>query len=119
MKNIDKIVIGSREYDIVWDQEDIASFAEDIGLDEDECIRGIVNHTKRKICLSPDRIQCPEEAVSTLIHEAMHTLEPFIGREIEHEVIDALANNMTSMLIQSKIIDLDEITISGVDISKL
>jgi len=117
MRDIRTIRVGARVYTLVWDGELAEELGEASSPEATGSCYGVVAHVDRKIILAPDYNKTPDGAFETLLHECIHIIEPFLGQTIDHDTLDAVANLLASLLIQSKIVDPRELSLAGVPLA--
>lgn len=118
-RRIDAICVGARHFRITWAREELDAYAETLLDDPDSQAYAYCVKVDRVIAIDPDMHTTPEGTLETVLHEAAHVCEGFLGHEIPHKVIDAWANITTAMLVQSGFVDPAELVIAGRELGKL
>lgn len=120
LKKIDALQVMARRYEITWDRDVLARFMsiyDQTGQPSHPyaaCVKA-----ERTICMNPDMIMTPDEALECLFHEGGEALLDFLGVTMKHDTFRAFIALLTNMAIQSGILVPGEFVIAGVKISDL
>ena len=109
--DITHIKKDARVYKIVWDQGRVEELSKELGYEGEP--HAICHHIERVIYLAPKPHRSIVAVIETLTHEVLHICEPFVGRHMQHDYLDALALNLVGCLVNCGLINPSGITIAG------
>jgi hypothetical protein len=115
MKRIDALRLGADDYPIRWDADSVEAVRACIDEDDDgTTASGSIDFAKREICLDPDCLVSPMNALHILFHEAGHMIDIALGLDLSEAQVDAMAFAWRSLMVQSGLISPEELTVAGV-----
>ena len=117
MKKINKIRLGGRVIPIVWSAKKIADVDRELEFDEG-ITRGAYRPGEQEIVLNPE-YHCvnSQEEFKIVLHEVMHAVDDYMGRDWDEGFVRCFANVFGDMLVASGFINPKELIIAGVPLN--
>jgi hypothetical protein len=115
MRDIVALRLGADEYPIHWDADSVEAIRESIDEDDDGLTAsGSIDFAKREICLAPDCLCNPMNALQILFHEAGHVIDIALGMDLTEAQVDAMAFAWRSLMVQSGFLCPEDYKVAGV-----